>query len=372
MRKKRYPPFFFSLLQAGLWDKDVSVTPTGDVSVSDIHHFSMEQSVLGLVTAGLVHVSGIRVPKEEILLLIGETLQIEQRNRAMNVFISVLIDKLRKVGLNVLLVKGQGIAQCYAKPLWRACGDIDLLIDDNNYDKAKNYLISIADKEWSEVIERKHLEVTIEGWIVELHGSLRGNVLNRIDVGLTSIQKELFEKEKFRLWQDGATTVYLPAPNEDVILIFTHILQHFSQGGIGLRQICDWCRILWMFRDEIDRQLLAERLHNMRIMSEWRVFGALAVRYLNMPVEGMPFYSTSNQLKRKAHRLFSFILYTGDLGKNRDSKYYERYPYVISKTISLFRHMTDAAKHFFIFPLDSIQVLFRRIKLGIKDVIIGR
>lgn len=57
---------------------------------------------------------------------------IEQRNKGMNIFISELIDKLQKEDIYAILVKGQGIAQCYEKPLWRSSGDIDLLLSDSN------------------------------------------------------------------------------------------------------------------------------------------------------------------------------------------------------------------------------------------------
>ena len=39
---------------------------------------------------------------------------------------------------------------------------------------------------------------------------------------------------------------------EDIILVFTHILEFPFIGGVGLRQICGWCRLLWTYRSEID------------------------------------------------------------------------------------------------------------------------
>ena len=100
-----------------------------------------EQSVLGLVTAGLEHVSDVTVSKDAILQFVGGTLQIEQRNKSMNEFVAQLIEKLRKVDVYALLVKGQGIAQCYARPLWRASGDVDLFLSiciNRSYKKAFN------------------------------------------------------------------------------------------------------------------------------------------------------------------------------------------------------------------------------------------
>ena len=103
-----------------------------------------------------------------------------------------------------------------------------------------------------------------------------------------------------RSWMNGKTLVFLPSADNDVIIVFTHILAHFFYGGIGLRQVCDWCRLLWTYRDIIDRKLLEKRLWRMGVMTEWESFAALAVDYLGMPVEAMPFYYDSHKWSRKA------------------------------------------------------------------------
>ncbi len=105
---------------------------------------AVEQSVVGVVAAGLEHIVDMKPTKEVILSFVGEALQLEQRNTAMNNFIGVLVDKLRNAGIYTLLVKGQGVAQCYERPHWRAAGDIDLFLSWDDYKAAKKYLSSIA------------------------------------------------------------------------------------------------------------------------------------------------------------------------------------------------------------------------------------
>lgn len=102
---------------------------------------------------------------------------------------------------------------------------------------------------------------------------------------------------------NGKTQVFLPYVDEDVIIVFSHILQHFYQEGIGLRQICDWCRLLWTYQDKIDRSLLKNRLKKMGCMSEWSAFAALAVEYLGMSVKAMPFYYSDEKWKKKANKI---------------------------------------------------------------------
>ena len=109
------------------------------VDYEEIMRLAEEQSVVGLVTAGLEHVSDVKVPQEWLLQFIGQTLQIEQRNKEMNAFIADLVSKMRRRDIYLILVKGQGVAQCYDKPEWRSSGDVDFLVHGDN----TNWLKSI-------------------------------------------------------------------------------------------------------------------------------------------------------------------------------------------------------------------------------------
>lgn len=101
-----------------------------------------------------------------------------------------------------------GGGQFYARPLWRSCGDVDLFFDAENYERVK---------------------------------------------------RDIFENGGVRVWRNDGVDVLLPSLDNDVMIVFTHFLQHFFVGGVGLQQICDWCRLLWTYRDSIDRGLLERR-----------------------------------------------------------------------------------------------------------------
>ena len=167
---------------------------------------------------------------------------------------------------------------------------------------------------------------------------------------------------------NGNSAIELPLPDNDVIFVFTHILQHFFETGIGLRQICDWCRLLWMYRDEIDHNLLATRINRARILSEWEVLAVLAVTYLGMPVEALPLYRKSAALDRKANRLMMHILRTGSFGYNRDSSYIHKTPYLVRKLISFWKETLNAFHCLFIFPLDTVTFYARGVSNSLRAV----
>ena len=346
---------FFELLRAGLWEKEARLSQFDNINYAAIMRMAEGQSVVGLITTGLEQVTDVKIPQPIVLQFVGATLQIEQRNKSMNAFVAKLIELLRKREVYTLLVKGQGIAQCYERPLWRSSGDVDLFLSDTNYDKAKEILIPMATDVEKEFQLLKHIGMTVNGFVVELHGTLRIRLTRRIDREIDKVQKECFYGGEVRSWQNGSTQVFLPGANQDVVFVFTHILQHLFIEGIGLRQICDWCRLLWTYRDSIDRKILEGHLQAMGLMTEWKVFGAMAVEWLGMPAKAMPFYDS--RFKGKGARLLSFILETGNFGHNRERG---------GGTLKTFvRRTKDAFKMMRIFPIDAWKMYFGMIRTGL-------
>lgn len=346
---------FFALVRAGLWEKDVLFSAFEQKDFSEVYRLAQEQSVTGLVAAGLEHVENGKVPKVIALQFVGRTLQLEQQNKGMNQFIGEIVDKMMAKGIYTLLVKGQGIAQCYERPLWRECGDVDFFLSDENYEKAKAFLVPLATSVESEGAFTKHIGMFIDSWEVELHGSLRLGLPSNINRVLDEIKDDVFCNGNIRLWQNGEVKVFLPNADNDAVYVFAHYFNHFYKGGIGLRQICDWCRLLWTFRDKIDEKLLKSRLDKMGLVSEWKAFGAFAVEYLGMPIEAMPLYSSDKKWKRKAEQICGFIMEVGNMGHNRDFSYYSKYPFLIRKVFSFSRRVGDLYRHASIFPLNSLR-----------------
>lgn len=355
------------MVKAGLWEQDVRLLQYDKIDFQEVYRLAENQSVLGLVAAGLEHVLDTKVPKTDVLTFVGNTLQLEQRNQAMNYFIGVLEDKLREAGVKSVLVKGQGIALCYEKPLWRACGDVDLLLDEVNYQKAKRLLLPLSTGTDEEDTNRLHLGINIGPWLVELHGTLHSGLGDRVDQVLDEVQTDTLNKDNVRIWKNDSTDVRLPEANNDVVFVFTHILQHYFGGGIGLRQICDWCRLLWTYRDETDSSLLERRLERMGLKPKWQAFAALAVDWLGMPAMAMPLYSPDKNWTRKGRRILSLVLESGNFGHGRDTSYKQKCPKLIEYLISFWTYTRYGLLQFMIFPKDAVKGWVKTISLGIKS-----
>lgn len=365
-------PAFLSLLRVGLWEDEVKVNDLPeDIDYDEILHLAQVQSVVGLVTAGAERLTtysfdklGASIPLTEKLKFLGHCQLIEQRNAAMNHFIEDLMCWLQKADIKALLVKGQGVAQCYARPRWRSSGDVDLLLG-NDYKRAVELLSGVASKVEKENPFNLHQAMTLDSWSVELHGSLRGLLKKRLDKIVDEVQIDTFKNKRVRIWHNGSVDVFLPVPDNDVIFVFSHILQHFFKETVSLRQICDWCRLLWTYKDEIDRALLENRLRQMKVLSEWKAFAALAVDHLGMPIDAMPLYTPSKYRSRKGNRILMGILNDGN---TCNINLHLPSDFINSKLNSFWQHTKVGFQHFVIFPLDSLIVWINMIVVGVMVV----
>jgi len=367
--KKKIDEAFMALIKAGLWETGVYLASYDKIDFYAIYRLAQEQSVEGLVAAGLEHVKDVKIPQKNTLEFVSSALLIEQCNKQMNEFLGSLVDEMRGADIYALVVKGQGIAQCYERPLWRTSGDIDFFLSESNYKKAKAFLTAKASYISEELEKRMHFAATIDTWEVELHGTLHAGIKRSVDKVIDEAQSEVFHNGSVRSWMNGKTQVFLPREDEDVIFVFTHILQHFFKGGIGLRQICDWCRLLWMFRSSINYELLETRLKRARIMTEWKTFAAFAVDYLGMPADAVPFYSPKSVWSHKANLILSYIIETGNFGHNRDNSYQSEQPILTRKMITLWRQAKDSFRLMKIFPKDALISLMHFGWRGAKDVL---
>ena len=310
---------FLSLVRAGLWEQTEAYFDHNIINKivwEEVYQLAEEQSVIGLVLAGIEH-SNVKPPQELLLQWIGEVQMLEQQNKAKNQFVGDLVQRMRLADIYTILVKGQGVAQCYKKPLWRSSGDVDLLLSDSNFNKARVALMPMSSANMPYERYSMHLGMTINSWLVEIHGTLRTGLSGKVDKVVDEVQRDVFYGGNVRSWMNGKTAVFLPSPDDDVFFVFSHFLMHFYREGMNLRQICDWCRLLWTFKDTINHELLESRIKKAGLMAEWKAFAALAVEYLEMSAEAMPLYDSG--FKVKGGRVLKHILKSEPYSKFHDT-----------------------------------------------------
>ena len=105
------------------------------------------------------------------------------------------------------------------------------------------------------------------------------------------------------------------------------------------------------------------------MMPKWKSFAALAVDYLGMPVEVMPLYSDEKRWKKKAGRIMSLIMESGNFGHGRDQSYKEKHSAFVSNIISFGVYTKYSLLQFSIFPWDAVKGWKTTISKGVRAAI---
>lgn len=313
---------FLLLIRLGLWEKKQGGLSQDDIRLLDkmkdeewdaVMDLANLQTSMGIVTDALTFLPAELRPSKKIYLnAISQTSDIEDANKRMNDFALVLMEKLKQKDVNSRLLKGQGVAMCYFRPYHRQSGDIDLLIlDDQQFLKGCRLMEIISNSsKWDE--KSSHAEFQAMGFVVELHGKYSFIINRKVTDRL--IEWNAKRNQEVRVEQG----LILPSLQFDAVFIFTHMLNHFMTGGVGLRQISDWMMFVNAYFDKLDMKVLEDDLNFLGIMKFWQAFASLAVMQLGFPEKKMPFYDA--RWNRKADTLMDAIFKTGNFGALQKAK----------------------------------------------------
>lgn len=71
---------FYALLRAGLWEQSVRLSPFSPIDFDELYKLAEEQSVVGLIAAGLEHVEDMTFAKQQVMPLMKRVIALESRN----------------------------------------------------------------------------------------------------------------------------------------------------------------------------------------------------------------------------------------------------------------------------------------------------
>lgn len=289
---------------------------SANVDWQELHRQAARQTVVGTVFDGIAKLPAtMRPPKTVLLQWYAEVMRIEQSNHRLNEAVKTVVGRYRAAGLTPVLLKGQGVAQYYPNPLHRQSGDIDIFFYDQ-YDKAN------AEAARWEGVEFHHDTSYHQGFMwhgveVENHSKYVGFYHPRNVRRWQEWQKiqPLTDGERLRM---GGFEVDVPAPQMNAVYIFLHLLHHFLQMGVGLRQVCDWLCLLNSRADAVSEEKMAMAMKLLPIRRSMTALGFIAVHYLSFPEEKLPFHINDRRTNHDAKRMLRDILDTGNFGKDTD------------------------------------------------------
>lgn len=363
---------FFALLQSGLWGTSIDETLfAAPIDWETIFRWSVEQTVIGVVGDGISNLSPGKRPSQQLLQKwMMHIILIEKANRKMNEVLGTLAHLFREHNIRFWVLKGQGMAENYPQPLHRQSGDIDLLVDASNYEKAKELLLSLPHAGADQLMKRLHFSLSINDVEVELHGDINLAINATIKRHFRAWLSDTLYNPEPSAFMLAHNMIPVPSVNFNVVYIFIHLFRHYIGGGVGYRQLCDWMLYLHTNKEAIEQGKLKRTLEDFHLLKAWQVFGTLVVKTLNCPSEDIPFYEP--KYVEDACLICDEIFTLGNFGKL--SKKFRNRPqnYWLRKCRSFYYNTSMQLHHFHLFPSETAYSLVHGWLVSINYVIHGK
>lgn len=358
--------FFSLLLRRSLWgNKEVFLY--SKISLQDLRDsisIAKSQSVLGLVANVILSDSAFseKLPVQESAKLKHFVMSNLSTSQMLNNSLLLIVQELRKHGIDPVLLKGQGIAKYYPVPELRQCGDIDIYVGQEKFTKACEVIgaMSTPEDHQGDIPSLKHFHTRIGNAFIEIHRYTDVYYPKRLNRVYQKISDDGMSSGLVPLDFTGVS-VLSPSVNFNVFFIFNHFWHHFIADGVGLRQICDWVLLLHHNYGKIDLQYLESVLNQMGLMKQWKVFGCIAVDVLGLPRKEMPFYD--NQYQKLSVKVLDLIMLEGNFGKENLKGYKRPEGYVAGKWYSFRKRAKRNLRVLRLFPKDAFRHM-RKVFFG--------
>ena len=265
---KQYEEVFFSILRASLWKTPVEI-PEGFDDWGKVLKLAKTQALTGLLGDVLLTNPAVlsKLPSKAVAKLQDIPLTNMGTYTVLNNTLILVVSKLREHGIEPVLLKGQGIAQYYPIPALRQCGDIDLYVGEENYEKTYHVLTSIVteiDSIDSLYKDIKHFHAKIGSILIEIHRFAYVDSSKKIDLAYQNYSKKGLSEGLVKV-SFGEINVNTPEVNFNAIYIFNHLWHHFITSGVGLRQFCDFMCYLHVMSGRLDLDYIEGFLKKMNL-----------------------------------------------------------------------------------------------------------
>ena len=308
-----------------------------------LFQFAKEQTIVGVVFEGVKKMSDGRGKMEEshqpltnehklkppfnlLMEWIGLTERIAKQNKILNRRCVEVVREYQDAGFQCCVLKGQGNAVMYPNPYRRMSGDIDLwVIHEDGRSKADDVrrdVTKYVKEKHPPKMEMRYYHIGYQDKGIEVEAHFMPNIMNNpvyhrrlqewyckmADDGRVMVDVEL---------PDGVGRIPVPTAEFNIVFQLAHMMHHFFDEGIGLRQFVDYYFVLMAadftdFTDYADNKGIGDTL---RYLGLWKFAGAvmyvmrevfrLEERYMIAPVDG-----------RRGKTLMAEILKGGNFGQH--------------------------------------------------------
>lgn len=253
---------FFELLQVAVGTRSrLSVVPTAE-EWQALYDMAARQTLIGVCADGIDRLDAEQRPPRSLAMRWAMTVvRIEQMSRRQNMQAMDVQRRFAKAGFRSCIFKGVGVAAYYPHPLRRQGGDIDIWLEGGR-EKIIKYIRGISPLE---TVSYHHIDFRmVKDPLIEVHffpTFLLNPWRNRKMMQYWRQETPRQMEHNVEL-PDGQGMITAPTDDLNVIALLGHIMHHFLEEGVGLRQIVDYYYLLTRGCRTLDREAVTGRLRD--------------------------------------------------------------------------------------------------------------
>jgi len=215
--------------------------------------FMKQQAIAGMGFRGIERMKGcgVDVPRNVLLKWYALSEKIKARNIHMDRCCAELTKRLDEDGFRSCILKGQGNTLFYPSAYVRSPGDIDIFVmkdERMSIQERRREVLNYVRKKFPQTrIRYQHIDFPIfKGVEVEMHfiPTAKNNPVYNFRI------QRWVEKQMPRQCAnvvelpDGMGRISVPTNDFNIIYQLSHLMHHFFDEGIGLRQMMDYYYVL--------------------------------------------------------------------------------------------------------------------------------
>ncbi|MBQ1938025.1 MAG: nucleotidyltransferase family protein [Bacteroidales bacterium] len=270
-----------------------------DAGLREVFQFSMVQGLPSICFDGLQKVFAkghFKMDEKLNYDWFTTCLSAEMVYDAQQRALSFLANFYAQHGIDMMLLKGYGIADYYPVPKHRPLGDMDIWLfgKQAQADKILSEKLGITVEEDKE----HHTVFYLNGIMVENHYEFvnaQSHPTNRLyNEELIRLGKQVFTRSEV-----GKGSICLPSPTFNALFLFRHMAQHYAGAGINLRHIADWALFLQKEAGAVDWELFLSLAKKTGCFPFWQALMGLTVHYFGISNAQLPMFERDKSLEKK-------------------------------------------------------------------------
>lgn len=297
--------YFIALLRDFLREEPPRSKPES-ASWREVKRLSVMHSTAGMVGFMVRQLPEDQRPEAAVYRFFCESFFATVQQTARKVYLyEQLMRRLDEEKIAHMAVKGVVIRNCYAQPELRDFGDIDLLIQRDDFARLDGLMRRLG---YAVTVEKENESTYVkDGEYYEMH-------LDLLEVSLNDFadQSAFFHSawENARPFGDGCA--YELNREYHFIYLIAHLAKHVCYGGAGVRLFLDIAAYVWHYQ-EMDWEKVWTWLDQLRLSTFARHVFYICFRFFELPQPGDPF-----EMPEASYAVFcDYILSAGTFGLYR-------------------------------------------------------